>query len=174
MPETREETAAAYARHVPELPPEPKAPMGTAGAKPGEPDKVALAAHAADAAERAADHVRRFPDLTPDVLDARANFSRGQMVADAAIGRETPQQTMTRLRNEAEAAKERAAKGLNVPVAVNHTEPGRDDSQNQAHYGRVPGARVEYPCGCVATHPDANAQLPKDCPTHSIEPKEAA
>ena len=166
--EKREETAEAYAQHVPENTPPPKPPMGSQAAKPGEPDKIAEAAHAADAAERSADHAHRFPGIDQEALDSRANFSRKQMVLDAAIGNEKQHQTMARLRAEAEAAKERAAKGGNIPAVVNHTEPGRDDTQHTGHYGRLPGARKEYTCGCVATHPDPNAQLPADCPTHSI------
>jgi len=171
--ERREETAGLYAQHVPENTPPPKPPMGSQAAKPGEPDKIAEAAHAADAAERAADHAHRFPGIDQEALDSRANFSRKQMVLDAAIGNEKQHQTMMRLRTEAELrALRRAAKGGNVPATINHTEPGRDDTQHTGHYGRLPGARKEYTCGCVATHPDPNAQLPADCPTHSIPASE--
>ena len=161
--EKRAETAAAYAEHVQDSPTPPKPPMGSQYQAPSNEDKAIANSHAADNSERAADFAHKFPGAV-DALDARANFSRREMVDAAAQPGETRGQTMQRLKDEAQAAADALKTAGTVTV----------HGQETVSRGAIPGARIQYPCGCVATHPDPNATLPTDCPTHSIPPEENA
>lgn len=147
MPERREETAG-YAGH------EPKAAMGSqyeAGIGALYAEAATQAAHTADHTERMADLAGKFPGIM-DSLDERSDFTlKGHL---AALGK-----TKEQLIEEAEAAKTLAAKGGPRAVAVRDTP---------AAPGKLGSARIEYPCGCVATHPDPNFELPTECPTHVV------